>query len=285
MELDFLDRAVVARIPALVKAREPEASGRRIVSVEASTEEIDTDGDRILQKALLDSAASFIASGHLDIDHLSELGHRLNPPIPDPASYIIGRPIDVKSASGGRTFVDGEISRSLDGIDDPRKSRADDFWLSLRRNPPAVWFASIYGFPVDLDDCTKGGCLPGGPTRFLIKAIDWRSLAFTRTPKNTALKTAASIVTAKSFLADMAKALEGPPVSSILAVPQTMDDVYAAADCPGCRPQDLLGYRRHFSKCKGMPVGAADILAHAMMHRRNMDGVLKNGVLKNTDSK
>jgi hypothetical protein len=291
MDLDLLDRAIVARIPVLVKARAPEASGRRIVECEASTEEQDLDGDVVLQAALLGSAASFVATGHLDMDHKSELGHRMVPPIRDPESYIVGRPLDVRAASGGRTYVEGEISRSADGTDDPARSHADAFWASLRRDPPVLWYASIYGFPIDLDDCTRGECAAGvAAKRFVIKAIDWRSLAFTRTPKNTALKGEARIVSAKAYIAELAKSIEGPPMSALLAVPQTMDDVYAASDCLGCRVQDfpsLTGYRGHFEKCAKYPAGLADIAAHAVMHRRNMQkafdrafGRNKDGVLK-----
>ena len=282
MELadDFLDRAVVARFPALVKAYPAAADGRRVVSVESSTEEKDLDKDIVLQSALLASAESFIAHGHLDIDHKSDLGHRMVPPIADPASWIVGRPLDVSAASGGRTFVKGEISRSLDGTDDPSRSRADELWASLRRDPPVAWYASIYGFPIDLDDCTKGQCPGLADTRFVIKAIDWTGLAFTRTPKNTALKGAARIVTAKAFLAELvaAKALEALPLALPLNVPQTMDDAYAASTCKACGVHEmpsLLGYRRHFAKCCGAAPGAADLLAHAVMYRRAVESALK----------
>jgi len=271
MELDLLDRAIVARFPALVKAYAPDSDGRRIVSVESSTEEKDLDGDIVLQKALLDAADNFVRYGHFDIEHRSDLGHRMIPPIANPASWIVGRPLEVTAAPGGRTFVKGEISKSLDGV----PGHADELWDSLRRDPPVLWYSSIYGFPMDLDDCTKGECPGSAATRFVIKSIEWTGLAFTRTPKNTALTSPARIVTAKAYLADLAKAEpHGPPLSAILAVPQTMADVYAAADCPGCRAQEypsLHGYRSHFEKCRGYPAGMADVMAHAMMHRRNME--------------
>ena len=304
-ETDLLDRAVVARIPVLVKARPPEQSGRRIVEVESSTEEIDLDGDVVMQSALINSAASFIATGHLDIDHLSEFGARMG--IPDPSSYIVGRPLDVKAMPYRRTFVEGEIRRSLDGTEDPVRNRYDELWKSLRSDPPVQWFASIYGFPIDVDDCTKAECSSTRATRLVIKAIDWRSLAFTRTPKNTALTSPARIISAKSMLAEMIaeKAASrgmffapatgpvsaggnttpnpkhGPPLSSLLAVPCTMDDVYAAADCAKCAcgvdgMPSLGGYRRHFAKCAGMDPGMADVFAHAQMYKCTLDGVLKS---------
>lgn len=276
MEIDVLDKALVARLPALVKAQTPDASGRRVVEVEVSTEAEDLDGDIVLQEALLGSANSFVATGHLDIDHKSELGHRMIPPIRDPSSYIVGRPLSVIAADGGSTFVRGEIDRARDGSFDPSRSHADALWASLMREPPVRWYASIYGFPTDLDDCARGQCSTVQAKRFVIKAIDWRSLAFTRTPKNTALSSPTRIVTAKAYIAELMKTVEGPPNTALLAVPDTMDDVYAAADCLGCRAQEepsLLGYRRHFVKCLGYPPGAADIMAHALMHKCSMDKV------------
>jgi hypothetical protein len=277
MTTDLLDRAIVARIPVIVKARAPEASGRRIVEVEASTEEVDADGDIVLQKALLDSAASFIANGHLDIDHKSEFGERLG--IADPASYIVGRPLNVTSRPGNRTFVEGEISRSLDGSFDPVRNRFDELWDSLRREPPVQWFSSIYGFPTDVDDCTAAACTGTRASRFVIKAIDWRSLAFTRSPKNTALSSPTRIVTAKAFMAELlAKAVPpGPPVTPLLAVPQTMDDVSAAAKCDGCevhKAPSLPGYRTHFAKCCGFHPGMADVFANALMYKRACSAAL-----------
>lgn len=287
MELaeDFLERAIIARIPAILKALPVDTTGRRIVEVEASTETVDFDGDVVLQSALLASANTFVATGHLDIDHLSELGARMG--IPDPSSFIVGRPMAVTDLGGGRTFVKGEISRANDGKFDPAANRFDEFWSSLQRDPPVMWFSSIYGFPTDLDDCTKGACGSSGATRYLIKSIDWRSLAFTRSPKNLALTSPTRIVTAKSYMAELAKSfssstfeptvpptmqgMQGPPVG--VQLPNTMADVWARKSCAVCGVDSfpsLFGYRSHFAKCMGYPEGAADLFAHAVMHRHRM---------------
>jgi hypothetical protein len=286
MELadDILDRAVVMRLPCIIKAVPMDVSGRRIVEVEASTEEIDWDGDVVLQSALLNAANDFVGFGHLDIDHLSEFGARMG--IPDPSSYIVGRPMEVKALDGKRTFVKGEISRSSDGKFDPVANRYDEFWASLQREPPVVWFSSIYGFPTDLDDCRSGTC-KSGATRYLIKALEWKSLAFTRTPKNTALSSPTRIVSAKSYLTEIAKAygqqvfaptapptmqgMEGPPVGMVL--PNSMESVWAHKFCTNCGVHgapSLLGYRQHFTKCLGFPPGTADLFAHATMHKHAM---------------
>ena len=269
-DTDFLDRAIVARVPMIIKARTPEASGRRIVECEVSNEAVDYDGDVVLQEALLNSAENFIARGHLDLDHKSEFGARLG--IPDPASYIVGRPLDVSVKSGKRTFVEGEIARSRDGSIRPDLYRYDEFWASLLHDPPVVWYSSIYGFPTDFDDCTQKSCRGTDATRYVIKSLDWRSLAFTLTPANTALTGEVRIVTAKAYLAELAKSMlsESPPA---VPLPNTMADVWKNRVCAKCQAHEnpsLLGYRDHFAKCLSMPAGAADIMAHAAMHRERM---------------
>lgn len=265
--IDSFDRALVMPLKAVIKARPQEANGRRIVEVEASCEAVDFDGDVVLQKALLDSAASFVASGHLDIDHLSEFGARIG--IPDPSSYIVGRPLEVRAGPGRTTFVVGEISRSLDGQVDVTRNKYDEFWASLQRNPPVTWFSSIYGWPTDLDDCETGTCQHSGATRWLIKAIDWRSLAFTRSPKNTGLRSPTKVLTAKSFLAELVKSM--PPQFDL---PNSMDEAWNSATCAKCsvhKSPSLLGFRGHFAKCLGHAPGAADILGHAMMYKCMMN--------------
>jgi hypothetical protein len=189
---------IIVELPALIKARVE--NGRRLVEVEASCEEVDSEGDVILQKALLESADSFIKSGHLDIDHISELGARLG--VPDPLSWIIGRPTEVKNLGNGRTSVVGEISRASDGVHNPRANKFDAFWDSLTASdPPVKWRASIYGFPVSGEtvDCRTEAC-DSHATRYMVKRIDWRSLAFTKNPVNTKIKGYAQIVTAKAFV-------------------------------------------------------------------------------------
>lgn len=256
---------LILSLPVLVKAASKKRDPRRIVEVEASTEEVDMDGDLILQKALLGSAESFIGNGHLDIDHLSEFGARMG--LADPASYIVGRPLEVKDLGGGRTSVVGEIRQSLDGVSDPRRNRYDDFWESLHSEPPVEWRSSVYGFPLPgmIEDCSSQMCY-GGATRYLVKGFDWRSLAFTRNPKNTALQGYARIVTAKSFILEMAKSLPDAPVY------ESMESLLGETICKNCGVHGApttLGYREHFKSCRGFPDAIANIYAHATMHGIN----------------
>ena len=265
---DEFDGPIILQVPAVIKAHIEKGSERRLIEVEASNETVDADGDVVLQKSLLDAAPIFIAMGHFDMDHKSEFGARLG--IKDPSSYIVGRPLEVYPGPESSTLVKGEIRRPLDGAINPTMNRYDELWASLQSDPPVKWLASIYGWPTDVIDCRgyPEKALGTGATRFIVKAIDWRSLAFTRTPKNMALKSAARILTAKSYMAELAKCME----HKAAWIPASLPD--AMQPCPNCRVHEtpsLMGYRKHFSACKGCEDGVSDILAHAAMHRHNMD--------------
>lgn len=276
-----LEQAFCISIPAIVKSHIAK-SGQRIVEVEASCEEVDSEGDVILQQALLDSAADFIATGCLDLDHKSEIGYQLG--IPDPASYIVGRPLEVKALPGRRTSVVGEIRRSPDGRHDPQRYKYDDLWESLQSNPPVPWYASIFGFPKPgmIENCASGTC-EAGARRYLIRGLMWRSLAFTRNPVNQSLRGQARIITAKSMLAQMAKSMsilesQGVNDEPSHTVPPTVSprvgDLWAGRDCKACSigaAPTLSGWREHFTKCASMTPDMADLCSYAMMHKCNME--------------
>ncbi len=274
--------AYIIPLEVTIKARADDGSGKRIVEVEASSEKVDAQGDVVLQKALMDSADSFVKSGHLDLDHYSEIGHRLG--LKDPSSYIVGRPIEVNDLGGKRTGVVGEIMRSKDGTFDPNDNKYDGFWKTLQSDPPVHWLASIYGFPSDIENCTEKSCA-NGATRFVVKAIDWRSLAFTRKPVNTSLKGYAKIVTAKSFADEIQKdmmsplGLSGIPETAEAShvpyhfMPSTMDSLWGSYDrhirngCMYCKDgNSVLAFKDHFMYCCGANNETADVLAHALMY-------------------
>lgn len=270
---------IIITMPALVKAST--SGDKRIVEVEASNESMDSEGDVILQRALLDSSASFVKSGHLDIDHLSEIGERLG--IDNPSGYIIGRPVEVKDLGKGRTGVVGEIRRSKDGKVSAKSNKYDEFWESLQSDPPVQWSASIYGFPISgqIDDCRTGTC-DVDATRFLVKGLDWRSLAFTRNPINTAIKGMARIVTAKSRIeliksTGIVKASGGAYAGMPLSWPRNMDELWGQysrhnASCPHSEgTNSVLGFTNHFLYCCGMMTSDAELFAHALMYAILLD--------------
>lgn len=188
---------VILDIPVVIKATGTDEN--RTIEVEASCEKEDSEGDIILQKALLDSAGSFIASGHFDIDHKSEhvVAHKLG--ITNPEYYIVGYPGEVIDMGEGRTGVRGTILRNSNGEFDPRKYLYDYFWASLRTNPPVRWRASVFGKAVKVQhDKSKAA-------KDIITELEWKSLAFTRKPINDHLTGYAKIITAKSFVTDFIK--------------------------------------------------------------------------------
>lgn len=274
------DTAIFLQIPVIVKAREED--GRRLVEVEASNEVKDSEKDIIKQAALLNSADSFVKSGHLDIDHLSEIGDRLG--IQRPSDYIVGVPTKVKDLGGGRTGVVGELHQK-------GRAKADELWDSLKAMPPVRWQASIYGFPIpgQIVDCrvAKGGDFPED-TRYIVNGIDWRSLAFTRNPVNTAIKGAAQIVTAKSMLAIMKARMpfdmEKSSVETMVSMPAPVDYILSPRNreelmghylyhikrgrCPfnDTGRSSIVDFTNHFCQCCGDPEWEADIKALALMH-------------------
>ncbi len=278
-------QAIMFEMQAVIKAHTD--NGRRIVEVEASNENVDMEGDVILQAALLGSKDSFIKNGHLDIDHYSEIGDRLTPPITNPASYIVGRPLEVKDIGHGRTAVVGEIARSADGKTYPERYQYDMLWESLQQNPPVQWRASVFGYPIadQIEDCSRTTCTSGA-TRFLVKGLDWRSLAFTRTPMNDSIIGFARAITAKSFISALRKndPLPGEDFEMMAAstvpprpprCPENIDEMWGEylrhilRECPH-NDKDygntIAAFRNHYMACRGLPFDKADILAHAMMY-------------------
>jgi hypothetical protein len=268
---EVVEKAVIIDIPAVIKSST--LNGKRVLEVEASSEAVDSEGDKILQEGLLASAQGFLMRGHIDIDHISELGHRYG--IRDTAQWVVGKPIDVKDIGGGRTAVVCELN------DMPQATRV---WESLKANPPAVWKASVYGFPTSYVDCRSNTCA-SDVKRLLITGFDWRSLALTQNPVNKSLTGYARIVSAKAWFEPIAKAMSmpspDPPTVDPQAFPEDMNILHTMGVCGKCGVHNFPSspaYKAHFVACHGMPIGKADICAHAIMHSihkaENMAGML-----------
>lgn len=265
IDLENLDNAVVISVPSLIKALPAsENNGARIIEVEASCEEVDLEGDVVLQQALLNSAKHFVSKGMIDLEHYGEIGERLG--IADPTSYIIGRPLAVTDLGGKRTGVRAEIMRSQDGSIDPGNNRYDSFWKSLQSNPPVTWYSSIFAFPTDWDNCGEKSCTHGA-TRYVIKEMEWHSLAMTRHPMNNKIKGAAKIVKANQYI-ELAKAWAPEPpkeVFSMKSLRKTYEN-HIVKDCPFGGPGIISRgcFQQHFEECGGMTADSADILSHAL---------------------
>ena len=265
--------ALCIDIPVLIKARTD--GDRRLVEVEASNEALDSEGDIIKQVALLDSAPSFIATGHLDIDHYSEIGERLG--IQCPSDYIVGVPTEVKDLGKGRTGVVGELHKA-------GRAKADELWSGLTASPPVRWRASIYGFPKEgmVEDCrvTKGH---ESGKRFIIKGLYWRSLAFTRNPVNDSITGAAHVVTAKSFVAIMKARLptslhktDPVPMPDYILAPRNREELMGhfhysmkTGRSPYANPDmgySVANFQNHFMNMCCCAPEQADILANALMN-------------------
>jgi len=294
--VNSVDQAIVLTMPVLVKALPmAEGGGPRKFSVGVSAEVVDGEGDIITQKALLDSAQSFIAKGGvIDRDHLSEIGARYG--IRDPESYIIGRATEVidlgKSNGCKETGIVGYL------FENPK---ADEVWESLSKGE--VWKSSIYGFPKPdgLIDCRfqKSSEFPDA-TRWVVKGIDWVSLALTKTPVNNGISHTAHIIksqinttqviTAKAWAHGLRQIdsynalMKAPPdypidqsYPSFIHMPRNRLELlghhthHIQKSCPCAGPDSVFGnsvagFRDHFITCCGADYDTADIFANSLMH-------------------
>jgi hypothetical protein len=236
----------------------------------------------------LKAAPAFIKSGCLDIDHVSEIGNRLNPPISNPSSYIVGVPREVKDIGDYRTSVLCELHKARsDGV----ITKADELWQSLTADPPVVWRASVFGYPtmngwIDVR-VAKAGTETYGASRYVIQEMLWKSLAFTRSPQNDSIIHPARIVTAKALLEFIAKSYSSPvtpsistPTSETLAnymfPARSRDELMGqylthirGGKCPhagGAEGNSVHSFREHFANCCQEDPWSADLKSLALMH-------------------
>lgn len=272
------DAGFFIELPTVVKAKQD--GDRRMVEITASKQVIDDEGDLILQSALLDAGPAFCRNGVLDKEHISEIGYRFG--VSNPTDYVVGNPIEVRDFGDGATGVIGELQRG--------RLHADEIWTGLNASPPVRWQASIYGFP------TPNGLLDArvtkaedmmGAKRYLVKAIDWRSLAFTMHPICASVD-AARVYTAKAYVEVMKSRFPGAasvskmenyaqvePINYILP-PRNREELMGhlmyhmrKGRCPAVNQEtgaSVDNFRRHFSTCCGESEWDADIKALALMH-------------------
>jgi hypothetical protein len=240
-----------------------EDAGHRYVYLEASNEARDVQGERVMAKALQDSAEYYSRYGNLDIQHRSIIG--LANGDPDYALHEIGRPVEVK-ADGRSTFVKGEIFRGEGRV----AESANMFWDSITKLKPAMrWYPSVAGKILDADEVFEKGI--AGPVR-RIKRVRWNNIGFSRTPVNVAVPTVSTVpfgVLAKCWGVDgidMVKALEAGYGTDSAALAgggalrtQSLDHkVQSYWDFRERMSADLLG--------KKVGQRASDMISHATAH-------------------
>lgn len=281
---------VYISLPAVIKAGMD--NGKRMVEIQASAEVVDLEGDLVRQCALLSAAPGFVKSGVLDYQHLSEIGSRMDPPIPNPLAYIVGNPREVKDIGGGCTSVIGELHKARS---DGKITKADEIWETLKADPPMPWRASIFGYPtmngyLDVRAMKSGDTRETfGATRYLVTEIVWKSLAFTMNPICDGIENTARIITEKALIKSMlGKSYSLPVASSNSSTPtsealagfmfpprsreELMGQYYAhikKGQCPfagGEMGNSVFSFREHFANCCCEDPWTADLHGIALLH-------------------
>jgi hypothetical protein len=202
------DEQLLADIPdffsveTMLKATPSEEGGERFIYFEASNEGVDQQGERVLAKALEESAQHFLKFGNIDIDHFTILGPRMG--MANHMSYEVGRPVDV-TIRGERTFVKAQLYKGQGEL----ARNANMVWESMTQlNPPARWYPSVGGSvlakSVQLDPLTKSKV-------GVVTKVRWTNVALSRTPVNQHLPAAQAApiaVFAKSLNGFVMKSLE-----------------------------------------------------------------------------
>ena len=177
-------------IESMLKATPSQEGDARFIYMEASNEARDLQNERVLAKALEESADYYLRYGNTDLEHYTLIG-KPNPRkgwagIPNPELYEIGRPVAVRVA-GTRTFVKSQIYSG----EGPTVENANMFWASLTsQNPPARWYPSVGGVPlaksVQVDKSS-------GERIAVVEKVRWTNIGMSRTPVNPDLPVAQTV--------------------------------------------------------------------------------------------
>jgi hypothetical protein len=198
-------------IQSMFKAVPAEEAGKRFIYFEASNEKLDQQGEKVLAKALEDSADIYLKHGNVDLDHYSLIGKpnpaKGFPGLPNYTSYEIGKPVAVR-IENRQTFVKAELYSGATEL----AANANMVWESMTAlNPPARWYPSVGGAVM----AKSMQFDPETQTRVaVIEKVRWTNVALSRTPVNQNLPTAGTVpfgALAKCWTANglmLSKALE-----------------------------------------------------------------------------
>lgn len=195
-------------IESMLKASAATEGDDRFIYMEASNEHRDYEKERVLAKALEESAAYYTQYGNVDLDHYSLLG-KPNPKsgypgIPKPELYEIGRPVQVR-IDGTRTFVKAQLYAGSGET----AANANMVWDSMtKQRPPARWYPSVGGVPllksIEVDAAT-------GERTAVVEKVRWTNIGLSKTPVNLNVPVAQHVpfgVLAKSMAGFTIKGLE-----------------------------------------------------------------------------
>lgn len=211
------DAQLLASVPDFIsfggmfKAAPMTEGDERILYLEASNEDVDHQGEVVMQKALSDSADYYLRHGNIDLSHYSLLGPKSG--IPDFMSYEIGKPIAVR-VDGQRTFVKAQLYRG----DSPMAKNANMVWDSItKQSPPSRWYPSVGGAvlakSIKIHPKTRERVA-------VIEKVRWNNIALDRCPVN---KTVPEVSTAPVGV--FAKSLGGFVLSKALEAGYGTDSV------------------------------------------------------------
>lgn len=226
------DAQLLAAVPeyvafgGMLKASPMTEGDERILYLEASNEDVDHQGEVVMQKALSDSADYYLRHGNVDLSHYSLLGPKSG--IPDFMSYEVGKPIAVR-VDGRRTFVKAQLYRG----DSPMAKNANMVWDSItKQSPPSRWYPSVGGAvlakSIKIDPKTRERVA-------VIEKVRWNNIALDRCPVN---KTVPEVSTAPVGV--FAKSLGGFVLSKALEAGYGTDSA-ALTDGAALRTQSLHG--------------------------------------------
>lgn len=187
MEERIYTEAFITKSLDIEGSWEEDEFGNPIIIIEASNDELDSDDERVLQSALMNSKRYFIQNGVVSYDHK----HLPNPdnykfdPEWNEEKYIMGRPIDAWMENG-IVKVKAVLSRS--------NARAKEIISKLKDNLGTVK-ASVGGRRVKAKQMWNPKTKRQHKTIF---AVDWDEVALTYKPVNQTL--GPTILSPKQFV-------------------------------------------------------------------------------------
>ena len=161
----------------LAKSLERDLDGNVIFTVEASNENLDIEGQRVLQAALLNTKDYFLKSGVVSKDHKHRKMNK-NGTFDIDEDYVIGEPMDVfvdgtSTLVRGKLYVDNEYAQKFIKLLDAGSSRVK---------------ASVGGLVPRVKKVLENGREVGN-----IESVLWDDLALTIAPVNPTVEPAVSM--------------------------------------------------------------------------------------------